>query len=233
MEGVMKTRISGKEAVQVAEDMAKPGPIRVVEPREVQEAAGALVPSAGAELDRKVPPRVRKPLPRNDQWKAPTPDLEGHRQRLREALGNTLSDEFVDVILGKLVEALRPGLYDQLEEATLNAALATIDSMQPRSELQALLAVQIIATGFAGLVSSAIRWVQRFRENGTFEPMPSGGSTSPLEKYSRQILALISEESGLWSGERSIRAITPDPPTERTKTIIPGNANNAVRVFGH
>jgi hypothetical protein len=62
-----------------------------------------------------------------------------------------LSDEFVDVILGKLVEALRPGLYDQFEEATLNAALATIDSMQPRSELQALLAVQVIATGFAGL----------------------------------------------------------------------------------
>jgi hypothetical protein len=98
-----------------------------------------------------MPPRVRKPLPRNDQWKAPTPDLEGHRQRLREAFGNTLSDEFVDVILGKLVEALRPGLYDQLEEATLNAALAIIDSMQPRSELQALLAVQVIATGFAGL----------------------------------------------------------------------------------
>src|SRR5882757_6446499 len=50
-------------------------------------------------------------------------------------------------------------------------------------------------------VSSAIRWVQRFRENGTFEPMPSGGSTSPLEKHSRQILALISEESGLTLGE--------------------------------
>jgi hypothetical protein len=48
------------------------------------------------------------------------------------------------VILGKLVEALRPGLYDQLEEATLNAALATIDSMQPRSELQAVLG----STGF-------------------------------------------------------------------------------------
>ena len=108
-----------------------------------------------------MPPRVRKPLPRNDQWKAPTPDLEGHRKRLREALGNTLSDEFVDVILGKLVEALRPGLYDQLEEATLNAALATIDSMQPRSELQAILAVQIIATGFAGL-----RVVPRCRMHG-------------------------------------------------------------------
>src|SRR6202030_3597356 len=152
----MKTGISGKEAVRVAEDMAKPGPIRLVEAvsaSEAQDAPGALVPSPGSELDRKVPPRVRKPLPRNDQWKAPTPDLEGHRKRLREALGNTLSDEFVDVILGKLVEALRPGLYDQLDEATLNAALATIDSMQPRSELQAILAVQIIATGFAGRTS--------------------------------------------------------------------------------
>ena len=51
-----------------------------------------------------------------------TPDLEGHRKRLREALGNTLSDEFVDVILGKLVEALRPGLYDQLDEARCEAS---------------------------------------------------------------------------------------------------------------
>src|SRR6202048_2535659 len=144
-------RISGKEAARVAEDMAKPGPVRVVSASEAQEAPGALVPSPGSELDRKMPPRVRKPLPRNDQWKAPTLHLEGHGKRLREALGNTLSDEFVEVILGKLVEALRPGLYDQLDEATLNAALATIDSMQPRAELQALLAVQIIATGFAAL----------------------------------------------------------------------------------
>src|SRR3984893_12378534 len=50
-------------------------------------------------------------------------------------------------------------------------------------------------------VSSAIRWVQRFRENGTFEPMPNGGSTSPLEKHARQILALISEESDLTLNE--------------------------------
>jgi len=78
-------------------------------------------------------------------------DLEGHRARLREAFGNTMSDEFVEVILGKLIEALRPSPFDQLEEPTLNAALAIIASMQPQSELQALLAVQIIATGFAGL----------------------------------------------------------------------------------
>src|SRR5215470_13126742 len=49
------------------------------------------------------------------------------------------------------------------------------------------------AEQFQVSASSSIRWVQRFREDGTSEPMPRGGSTSPLEKHSRQILALISE----------------------------------------
>jgi hypothetical protein len=62
-----------------------------------------------------------------------------------------MSDEFVDVMLGKLMEALRPGPFDQLEEATLNAGLALLDSVGPRSELEALLAVQIVATGFSGM----------------------------------------------------------------------------------
>ena len=121
-------RISGKEAARVAEDMAKPGPIRVVAASEAQEAPGALVPSPGSELDRKAPPRVRKPLPRNDQWKAPTPDLEGHRQRLREALGNTLSDEFV---CGPLYRATKQEPYAQQrdcvagEDSNRNAAVAS------------------------------------------------------------------------------------------------------------
>ncbi len=53
------------------------------------------------------------------------------------------------------------------------------------------------AEQFEVSASSAIRWVQRFREDGTCEPMPRGGSTSPLEKYSRQILALISAQRDL------------------------------------
>ena len=46
-------------------------------------------------------------------------------------------------------------------------------------------------------VSSAIRWVQRFRDDGTCEPMPRGGSISPLEKYSERILALIRQQPDL------------------------------------
>src|SRR5207237_6653951 len=71
--------------------------------------------------------------------------------RLREAFCNTLSDEFVEVLLGKLMELLRPNPFDLLQEATLNAALALINSIQPRSEMEALFAVQIVATGLSGL----------------------------------------------------------------------------------
>src|SRR5436190_10946923 len=46
-------------------------------------------------------------------------------------------------------------------------------------------------------VSSAIRWVQRFRDDGTCEPMPRGGSTSPLEKHSERILGFIGEHPDL------------------------------------
>ena len=50
-------------------------------------------------------------------------------------------------------------------------------------------------------VSSAIRWVQRFRDDGTAEPMPRGGSTSPLEEHAERILALVSEQQDLTLGE--------------------------------
>jgi len=46
-------------------------------------------------------------------------------------------------------------------------------------------------------VSSAIRWVQRFHDDGTCEPIPRGGSTSPLEQHAQQILVLISEQRDL------------------------------------
>ena len=44
------------------------------------------------------------------------------------------------------------------------------------------------AEQFEVSASSTIRWMQRFREDGVCEPMPRGGSISPLETYSPQIL---------------------------------------------
>ena len=156
----MKPRISGKDATNVALEAQKYGPIAIGAAEQIAATVGGIsekaqVPAVegrnSAETRRALPPRVRKPSPQNDQYLAPTSDVEGYRARLQQAFGNTMSDEFVDVMLGKVVEALKPSPFDQLEEATFNAALAIIDSMQCRSELEALIAVEIIATGFSGL----------------------------------------------------------------------------------
>ena len=50
-------------------------------------------------------------------------------------------------------------------------------------------------------VSSAIRWVQRWRQTGSCAAKPHGGSVSPLEDYAERILALIAEQPDLTLGE--------------------------------
>ena len=97
----MKSRISGKDADTVAREALKRRPMPLLASEGVEQPPGALVPSEGLEQGRQAPPRVRKPSPLNDQCVAPTPDLERHRKRLREAFGNTMSDEFVEVAHGR------------------------------------------------------------------------------------------------------------------------------------
>jgi len=163
----MPRHISGREATYMAVENEKRRPVQIEPlpsdddvnaPSSISNSAAAPVPACidGSAIPpvsapRKAPPRVRKPSVLHDQCVAPTPDLEAHRGALRQAFGNTLSDEFVEVMLGKLITALRPGPFDRLDEATLNAAIAVIASMEPQTELQALVDVQIAATGFAGL----------------------------------------------------------------------------------
>jgi hypothetical protein len=152
---IMTQRIGGAEAVRIAMEASSRRPITlegcaISDPGEGDSPVQSKAFQRVAE-GRKAPPRVRKPSAHHDKYLAPTPDLDAHRARLRQAFGDTLSDEFVDVMMGKLVEALRPNQSDQLDEPTLNAGLALINSIQPRSELEALMAVQIVATGLSGL----------------------------------------------------------------------------------
>src|SRR5258708_12995923 len=75
------------------------------------------------------------------------------------------------------------------------------------------------AEQFQVSASSAIRWVQRFREDGTCEPMPRGGSTSPLERYSEQICALIGAHPDLTLNE--ITSALHKPPIPLTRSAPP------------
>jgi len=142
-----RKHISGLHAARAADEFARREPVKwVLSPEEEGKQAVALTP-APAIGAKKGPPRLRKASSRDDAIVA----LEEHRAALRQVFGETLSDEFVDVMLTKLVSVLRPGRLQVLDEATLNAAIALIASVQPRSELEAVIAVQIAATAFAGL----------------------------------------------------------------------------------
>jgi hypothetical protein len=143
--------ISGREATNVAveNDQRRPIALDPAPNGSVDLVSESNVPVETNGHSRTAPPRVLKPSRGNDQVRAPTPDLEGHRAALRRVFG-TLSEEYSQTMFGKLVATLRPNPFEQLDEATLNAAIALVASMRPQTELEALLAVEIAAIGFAG-----------------------------------------------------------------------------------
>ena len=53
------------------------------------------------------------------------------------------------------------------------------------------------AERFGVSVSSAVRWHQAWRHEGTIEAKPYGGSRSPLEDHAEEILAVIEEQPDL------------------------------------
>jgi transposase len=46
-------------------------------------------------------------------------------------------------------------------------------------------------------VTSAVKWLQRWRERRSAAPKPRGGSISPLEEFATEILALVAEQPDL------------------------------------
>ena len=53
------------------------------------------------------------------------------------------------------------------------------------------------AERFEVSVSSAVKWLQRWRERKSAAPKPRGGSISPLEEFATEILALVAERPDL------------------------------------
>jgi hypothetical protein len=141
----MKSRKRGREAARAASAMAERLPV----PLQATDLAGPFQPMPEV-TQRKKPPRVRKPSERHDVIYAPTADLDVHQAMLRTTFG-TLSEEFAATMMGKLISGLRPNPYDLLGETTLNAALATVASLRPESEIEALMCVQTVIAGFSAL----------------------------------------------------------------------------------
>src|ERR1700730_3489774 len=142
---MMKSRIRGGDAARAAVETTERLPVTL----QATDLVGPFQPVPEAD-QRKKPPRVRKPSSHHDLIYAPTADLETHRAMLRTTFG-TLSEEFADTMMGKIISGLRPNAYDILSEATLNAALATVASLRPETEIEAMISVQLVIAGFSAL----------------------------------------------------------------------------------
>src|SRR5205807_892713 len=57
------------------------------------------------------------------------------------------------------------------------------------------------AERFEVSVSSAVKWLQRWRDKRSAAPKPRGGSTSPLEEFATEVLAVIAGQRDLTLGE--------------------------------
>src|SRR5258706_9905276 len=141
----MKSRIRGGDAARAAVATTERLPVTL----QATDLVGPFQPMPEV-TQRKKPPRVRKPSASHDLNDAATTEIYTHRAILRTTFG-TFSEEFADTMMGKVISGLRPNAYDLLEEATLNAALATIASLQPESEIDALMCVQLVIAGFSAL----------------------------------------------------------------------------------
>jgi hypothetical protein len=142
-----KDCITGSQAVEVANK--KLARLSLLPPQSGEQQLEK--PRSDNEVAKKAPPRLRQPAKCGEVLVAPKAELQAHKAAFREVFGNTLSDEFVDEMLTQLGSALAPSHWDQLDPRTLNAAIALIASVKPQTELEALLAVQITATGFGSL----------------------------------------------------------------------------------
>jgi len=177
----MKSRIRGGDAARAAVATTERLPVTL----QATDLAGPFqLVSAGGQ--RKKPPRVRKPSASHDVIHAPTADLETHRAMLRATFG-TLSEEFADTMMGKIISGLRPNAYDILGEATLNAALATVASLKPESEIEALMAVQAVIAGF-----SALRMMELSQRHlGEVNITVYGGYANRLLKLQSELLQTL------------------------------------------
>lgn len=76
------------------------------------------------------------------------------------------------------------------------------------------------AERFEVSASSAVRWLQAWRSDGVCAPKPRGGSRSPLEDYTEEILALVDEQAD-WTLDEFVLAMR--------KRRIPGSRSALAR----
>ncbi len=130
-----------------------------------------------------------------------TPDfggLECHQLRLLNAFG-TASRDFACLAVSRLAAIARHAGADLPTEAELNAALAAVDGLNPASEVEAMLAMQMYVAH-----NAALEMMERMRQATTMDAIQNYGAmaTKMMRTYTTQVGALNKLRRG---GEQTVR----------------------------
>jgi hypothetical protein len=156
-----------------------------------------IVAATGRHKNR--PPRVAINIqqPENATVKISPTHSDGHGwdARLKDALGTT-SQAFLDTELLRLLNFFgdRAGTID---EGAVNAALAVIDGLKPKNEIEAMLALQMAATHALAMKFSARLY------NGGIETIPQQDSAAlTLSRLQRAFTTQMDSLSNMRRGGR-------------------------------
>ena len=125
-------------------------------------------------------------------------DARGWLIRMGEAFGTT-SDDFAMSQLNLVANVASTGTTPEAQEASLNSMLAAVSSVQPRDEVEGMLAVQMAATH-----TLAMDLMGRTKRAQHLEQQESHGNMAIklLRTYTAQIEALAKLRRG---GEQTVR----------------------------
>jgi hypothetical protein len=114
-------------------------------------------------------------------------DIDGYSARMMDAFG-TNSNAFIDQAFGRLVAIMRRKGATHATETESNAALAAVDGMQPADEIEAMLAVQMVATH-----ETAMEMLTRAKQADLMPTLQECGSLAVklFRTYTAQVEALV------------------------------------------
>lgn len=113
-------------------------------------------------------------------------DLEGFAMRRLDAFG-TASEDFADQAIGRLGSIMRRRGESLPPQVAFNAALAAVDGMRPKDEVEAMLAIQMVAT-----YETAMEMLTRAKQAEYMPQLQECGSLAVklMRTYAAQVEAL-------------------------------------------
>lgn len=144
-------------------------------------------------------PRIAAKLDKHRNGLKASPDhsdIPGWSARLCDAFGST-SPDFISIEISRIITALN--VTDESGTPSLNAALATLDGLQPKDEIEAMLASQMATTH-----AFVMKLLGRAGRAEDLEQFDSAGKMADrlLRTYTMQVDALAKLRRG---GQQTVR----------------------------